>query len=141
MCSTRHNATFFYFFLEQFCCYLVEPVEQKNFLEQFCSYLVEPLPLGPTAEFCASLTDDSTTFNILEHGTFHGCLSIFLTSAWLDLSFLLVLADFWQGLFTLLRKWSNVNQLRASGRNWFRTIIILQKRKGKKAVFCVVFHR
>ena len=40
--------------------------------EQCCTYLVEILPLTPTAEFCASPTDNSTIFGILVLGPIHG---------------------------------------------------------------------
>ena len=41
------------------------------FSEQFRTYLDEILPLTPTAELCASPTDNSTTMGILELGTLH----------------------------------------------------------------------
>ena len=50
--------------------------------------------------------------------------SIFLSGAWLDLKLLLVLTDcLFVCLFTISNRQPIVNQLRASGRNWFRTII------------------
>ena len=45
--------------------------------------------------------------------------STFLASAWLDLG--LSLIPGW--LFTFLSRWPIVTRLRASGRNWFRTVI------------------
>ena len=63
--------------------------------EQSCTYLAEILPPAHAAGVCASQTDNSTTFGILEHGTLHGNQYFFTHSAWLELRLLLVLADSW----------------------------------------------
>ena len=42
------------------------------FHEQPCTYVAEIQPLTHTAELCASPTDNSTTFSILELGTLSG---------------------------------------------------------------------
>lgn len=56
MCTAKHDTSdsdFFFFF----------------FKEQPCTYVVEILPLVPTAKFCTSPVDNSTTFVILKLGT------------------------------------------------------------------------
>ena len=58
------------------------------FKEQSCTCVFEILPF----KFCASLTDNSTTFGILELGPSMASKKCF-TGAWLDLSLLLVLAE------------------------------------------------
>ena len=65
------------------------------FKEQSCAYLVEIWPLVPTAWFCASGTNNSTTSGILKLGTLHASKKKKITGAWLDLCLSLVLADFW----------------------------------------------
>ena len=40
--------------------------------EQSCTDLAEILPPAPTAQFCASPVDNSTTFSILQLGILHG---------------------------------------------------------------------
>ena len=54
-------------------CYTYwQPLNFLFFFKQSCTYLVRLLPLTSTAEFCASLMNDSISFGILELGTVHG---------------------------------------------------------------------
>ena len=82
MCTTNYDVTHTHSILFLF------------FKEQSCAYLVELLPLMPAAEFCASLTNNSTTFSIFKFGTFHS--NQHFHHAWLNLDLSLVLADSWQ---------------------------------------------
>ena len=66
--------------------------------EQSWTYLAEILPLAHAAGVCASLTDNSTTFGILEPGTLHGMylsVGFFHPRCLVRAQNLLVLADSW----------------------------------------------
>ena len=81
--------------------------------------------------------DNSTAFGILRLGTLHGILNIFHQCLVSYCPF----ADtgrFLAGLFTFLSRRPNVNQLRASGRNWFRTTVMNDYVKNQVRVFCIV---
>ena len=90
-----------------------------------------------TAEFCASLTDNHNTNGTslvslslgpsMAVNIFHGCLvsSKLFTGT----------RRFLAGMFTFLSMQPLVNRLRASGRNWFRTITMTLKKKQIR-VFC-----
>ena len=56
-------------------------------------YMVKILPPAPTAEFCTSKMDNSTTISTLQLGTL--CDNPLFTTAWLELSLLLVLVFAW----------------------------------------------
>ena len=77
----------------------VQPNRRLNtlttiFWRTILHYLFRILPVVPTAELCASPTDNSTTFGIFELGP-HPWQPSFTTSAWLDLRLSLVLPDSW----------------------------------------------
>ena len=94
------------------------------FQEHSCTCLLEILPLAPTAAFCASLPDNSTTFGILKLGTppDDQHFSLMPVRSWPFAG----TGRFLAGLFTFLSRRPIVNWLRigASGRNswlWKKT--------------------
>ena len=103
--------------------------DSNFFHEQSCTYVAEIQPLTHTAEFCASPTDNSTTFSILELGTLSGNQQsswlVALLSVSLNLGPSLAINSlpgwFLAGLFTFL------SRLRARGRNCFKTTIMTTK--------------
>ena len=92
-------------------------------------YLSEILPLTSTAEFCADLwitvllSVSSSMGPSMAINIFHQ----YLVRSWSFAGTGIFLA----GLFTFLSRWPNVNQLRALGRNWFRTVVMTMKNKTK----------
>ena len=94
-------------------------------------------PFSPTAEFCTSLMDNSTSFVILELETCHGNLNIFHWCMVRSQPFAGT-GRFPAGVFTFLSRWPNVYWLRARGRNCLRTFITTFK-KASQEFFCAVF--
>ena len=123
MCTTKYDVTHTHSILFLF------------FKEQSCAYLVELLPLMPAAEFCASLTNNSTTFSIFKFGTFHGNQHFHpcLVKSWP----LFGIDRFPAGLLTYLIRWPKVNCLRASGNIWFRTIIMNVIKRCQHLLHCL----
>ena len=93
------------------------------FKEQSCTCVVKIQPLVTTAEFCASSTAlllvSSNLGPSMAINIFHRCL----VGSWPFAGACRFLA----GLFTFFSRWPIVNQLRASGRTWFRFTIMIQK--------------
>ena len=79
--NPQGSQTLFLTCIQQMQCQCVQPKMMLNtftsqwqyfFYEQSRTYLLKILALAPIAEFCASPTDNSSTFCILELGTLHG---------------------------------------------------------------------
>lgn len=81
--------------------------------------------------------DNSTSFVNLELETCHGNLNIFHWCMVRSQPFAGT-GRFPAGVFTFLSRRPNVNQLRASGRNWFRTTVMNDYVKNQVRVFCIV---
>ena len=124
----------FFFFIPPNCVQQTQHLEinlssQTISEEQSCTCLVNfaSSSLVPAVDIRASLTYDSTTFDILQLqtlpdnlNTFHGCLIRSQPFAGTG--------RFLAGLFAFLSRWPTVKRLGASGRNRFITIITMTRK-------------
>ena len=109
------------------------------FKDQSCTGIVKYLPFMPTAKFSANLTDNSAYIQHLQvcklpfvMNFFHWCLVRYQTVAGTR--------RFLAGLFIFLSRSPVDSQLRASGRNWFRNIIMNTTAKKVSFLFWLLWH-